>query len=220
MSAHILVVEDERKLADILARSLEAAGHDVTVLYEGSAVMETVSRERIDLVLLDWLLPGVDGLTLCRQLRASSNVPIMMITAKVEHADRVAGLDTGADDYICKPFSLIEIEARIRALLRRSPSGYADTREALRIDDAAHKVLVYGKELKTTLVEYRLLIKLFSSPGHTFTRNELIDSLYDDNRVVTDRTTDFHVKNLRRKLQECGLNDVITTIYGVGYRWK
>ena len=220
MSAHVLVVEDEPKLADLLAQYLELGGFRVTVLYEGNAVLDTFSREQIDIVLLDWLLPGIDGFTLCHQLRASSDVPIIMITGRVEESERIAGLEAGADDYICKPFSVREVIARIGAMLRRhqpSPEGVSGR---LYIDDLAHAVFLDGKALDLTLVEYRLLKTLYTNPERAFTRDDLIDDIYQDHRIVTDRTVDVHIKNLRHKLQISGLADVIATVYGLGYRWQ
>lgn len=220
MSAHVLVVDDEAKLADLLAQYLELAGYDVTVLYEGNTVLDTFSREQIDIVLLDWLLPGVDGNTLCHQLRASSDVPIIMITGRIEEAERIAGLETGADDYICKPFSVREVVARVGAMLRRRQPSPSRISGRLFIDDLAHAVFLDGKVLDLTLVEYRLLKTLYANPERAFTRDDLINVIYEDNRIVTDRTVDVHIKNLRHKLHILGLADVITTVYGLGYRWQ
>lgn len=219
MSSHILVVEDEQKLADVLARYLEARGYRITVLNEGNGVLETISRERIDIALLDWSLPGVDGLTLCQQMRAASDVSIIMLTGRVEERERIAGLEAGADDYICKPFGLGEVAARVGAQLRRRPTS-TQANERLYIDNIAHAVLLDGQAMDLTLVEYRLLKTLHSSPDRAFTRDELINGIYEDKRIVTDRTVDVHVKNLRHKLQDGGLADAITTVYGVGYRWR
>lgn len=218
MSTHVLVVEDEQKLANVLARYLEAKDYRTTVLHKGDRVLDTISRGQIDIVLLDCSLPGVDGLTLCRQTRAVSDVPIIMVTGRVEERERIAGLEAGADDYICKPFSLGEVAARVNAMLRRRPV-LAQANGRLHIDDIAHAVFWDGKELELTLVEYRLLKTLYSSPDRAFTRDELINDIYADKRIVTDRTIDVHVKNLRHKLQAGGLAEVITTIYGLGYRW-
>ncbi|WP_153111381.1 response regulator [Propionivibrio limicola] len=220
MSAHVLIVEDEQTLANNLAQNLAASGFQVTVLHDGRNVVETVSRQGVDIVLLDWLLPEVDGLTLCRQLRTSCPVPIIMMTAKVEEVDRVEGLETGADDYLCKPFSLREMVARVRALLRRSQPEPMPHAYALHIDDVAHRVFVNAQEVELTLVEYRLLKTLHSTPGRAFTRDDLLDGMYHDHRIVNDRTINVHVKNLRRKLETYGLNNPIATIHGVGYRWN
>lgn len=222
MTARILVVEDEVKLANILARYLESRSHHVTVLHDGSAVLATIAREQIEIVLLDWLLPGVDGLTLCRTISAMGSVSVIMMTAKVDEADRIAGLDSGAADYICKPFSLSEVAARVRALLRmvRRLPRPTPASEGLHLDDTAHRAFANGRELDLTLVEYRLLKRLHSVPGRVFSRDELLDDIYEDNRVVNDRTVDAHIKNLRHKLLGCGLENVIATVYGIGYRWQ
>lgn len=220
MSVHVLVVEDERKLANILALYLESSGYRVTVLHDGHAVTETISHQSFDIVLMDWLLPGVDGITLCQEIRKTSDLPIIMITAKVDESDRVMGLEAGADDYICKPFSLREMVARIRAQLRRRRPGVSVVpRDLVHIDDAAHRVFVNGNEMDLALTEYRLLKVLLSNAGHVLSRDELVDKIYLDNRVVEDRTIDSHIKRLRLKMQSFGLKDAISTVYGVGYRW-
>jgi two-component system response regulator BaeR len=168
-----------------------------------------------DLVLLDLMLPGRDGLEICRELRTFSDVPIVMVTAKVEEIDRLIGLDLGADDYVCKPFSVRELVARVRAILRRrrTPST------ALLIDEERHVAELDGKPLDLTPVEFRLLRALAASPGRVFPRERLLERLYEDHRVVTDRTVDAHVKNLRRKLEEVRPGEeVVRSIYGVGYK--
>lgn len=220
MSPHVLVVEDEQKLASVLARYLQAGGYRTTVLNEGNGVLEMISRERIDIVLLDWSLPDVDGLTLCQQMRAVSDVSIIMVTGRVEERERIAGLEAGADDYICKPFGLGELVARVGAQLRRRRPASTQANGRLYIDNIAHAVLLDGQAMDLTLVEYRLLKTLHSSPDRAYTRDELINGIYEDRRIVTDRTVDVHVKNLRHKLHAGGLPDVITTVYGVGYRWR
>lgn len=220
MNAHVLVVEDERKLANILALYLESAGYGVTVLHDGHAVTGTIARRSFDIVLMDWLLPGVDGITLCQEIRKTSDLPIIMITAKVDESDRIMGLEAGADDYICKPFSLREMVARIRAQLRRRRPGVSIApRDLVQIDDAAHRVFVNGNEMELALTEYRLLKVLLSNAGHVLSREDLVEKIYLDNRVVEGRTIDSHIKRLRLKMQSFGLKDVISTVYGVGYRW-
>jgi two-component system response regulator BaeR len=163
--------------------------------------------------LLDLMLPGRDGLEICRELRTFTDIPIVMVTAKVEEIDRLVGLDLGADDYVCKPFSIRELVARVRAILRRprsAPTG-------LSVDE--HRATLDGKELDLTPVELRLLRTLASSPGRVFPRERLLERLYEDHRVVTDRTVDAHVKNLRRKLEEVRPGEeLVRSIYGVGYK--
>jgi len=214
--ADILVVEDEPKLAALLRDYLQAAGHRVTCLDDGLAVVPAVRRAEPDLILLDIMLPGRDGLDICRELRTFSEVPIMLITARVEEVDRLLGLDLGADDYICKPFSPREVMARVRAILRRLPPR---TVAGLQLDAGAYRASYAGVDLDLTPVEFRLLHCLAAAPGRVFSRDKLMDHLYDDHRVVTDRTVDSHVKNLRRKLEQAAPEqELIYSIYGVGYK--
>jgi two-component system response regulator BaeR len=218
--SRILIVEDEPKLAALEADYLKAAGFETHSIADGREVLPWVRAQPPDLILLDLMLPGRDGLEICRELRASDDerirdVPIVMVTAKVEEIDRLIGLDLGADDYVCKPFSVRELVARVRAILRRrrTPST------ALLIDDERHLAELDGKPLDLTPVEFRLLRTLASSPGRVFPRERLLERLYEDHRVVTDRTVDAHVKNLRRKLEEVRPGeDVVRSIYGVGYK--
>jgi two-component system response regulator BaeR len=221
-TAHILVVEDEPKLAALLRDYLLAAGHSVDCLADGLQVIPAVREREPDVILLDLMLPGRDGLSLCRELREFSDVPILMITARVEEVDRLLGLDSGADDYICKPFSPREVVARVRAILRRREPRVANAGAApLELDAATWKARYRGVELDLTPVEFRLLNCLASAPGQVFSRDRLLDRLYPDHRVVTDRTVDSHVKNLRRKLEAIDPSCTpIQSIYGVGYRFE
>jgi two-component system response regulator BaeR len=179
-----------------------------------------MAAQPADLVLLDIMLPGLDGLAVCRALRAESDVPIVMLTARVEEADRLLGLDLGADDYICKtPFSPREIMARVRAILRRTRRGALAAPGALQIDEAGWRASWRGVPLELTPVEFRLLKTLAAAPGRVFSRDSLLDRLHDDARAVTDRAVDSHVKNLRRKLESAAPGqDPIRSIYGVGYK--
>lgn len=214
-TANILVVEDEPKLAALLRDYLQAEGHRVTCLADGLAVVPAVRASEPQLILLDIMLPGRDGLDICRELRTFSDVPIMLITARIEEVDRLLGLDLGADDYICKPFSPREVMARVRAVLRRRPPA----NNGLRLDAEAYRAFYDQQELDLTPVEFRLLHCLATSPGRVYSRDQLMDHLYDDHRVVTDRTVDSHVKNLRRKLEQAAPEqDLIHSIYGVGYK--
>jgi two-component system response regulator BaeR len=213
--SRILIVEDEPKLAALEADYLKAAGFETHAIADGREVVPWVRAQPPDLILLDLMLPGRDGLEICRELRTFSDVPIVMVTAKVEEIDRLIGLDLGADDYVCKPFSVRELVARVRAILRRrrTPST------ALLIDVERHVAELDGKPLDLTPVEFRLLHALASSPGRVFPRERLLERLYEDHRVVTDRTVDAHVKNLRRKLEEVRPGEeVVRSIYGVGYK--
>ncbi len=215
--ARILVVEDEPKLAALLRDYLSAAGHQVQCLADGLAVLPAVRAAMPDLILLDLMLPGQDGLAICRELRGFSDVPIIMITARVEEVDRLLGLDLGADDYICKPFSPREVVARARAILRRRPRQAGDA--GLQLDEATWQARFNQVDLDLTPVEFRLLKALNEHPGRVFSRDQLIDRLYSDHRVVTDRTVDSHIKNLRRKLEQAAPGEEpIQSIYGVGYK--
>ncbi|SDH90369.1 two-component system, OmpR family, response regulator BaeR [Pseudomonas benzenivorans] len=188
----------------------------MTCLDDGLAVVPAVRKAEPQLILLDIMLPGRDGLDICRELRTFSEVPIMLITARVEEVDRLLGLDLGADDYICKPFSPREVMARVRAILRRRPPQASG---GLQLDAATYRASYAGVELDLTPVEFRLLHCLAATPGRVYSRDQLMDRLYDDHRVVTDRTVDSHVKNLRRKLEQVAPGqELIHSIYGVGYK--
>ncbi|WP_040263491.1 response regulator [Pseudomonas massiliensis] len=222
MAAPILIVEDEPKLAALLRDYLEAAGFPTLCVANGLDAAAAVRTHRPRLVLLDLMLPGRDGLEVCRDIRSFSPVPIIMLTARVEESDRLQGLDLGADDYVCKPFSPREVVARVKAVLRRAPSIASPTPGGARlvIDHEAHQASFDGVMLELTRVELRLLDTLSSAPGRVFSRDQLLDHLYPDRRIVTDRTVDSHVRNLRRKLaQACPGDDPIQSLYGVGYKW-
>jgi two-component system, OmpR family, response regulator BaeR len=215
----ILIVEDEPKLATLLADYLRPEGYLVEMIGDGLLVIEGVKRSAPDLILLDLMLPGRDGLSLCRELRGFSNVPIMMMTARVEEVDRLLGLDSGADDYICKPYSPREVVARVRAVLRRSRTEpYAD---GLMIDMTAGRALLNGCDLGLTIVELRLLNALAAHPGRIFSRDRLQDAMYPDAREVVDRTVDSHIKKLRHKINAVSpASELIHSVYGMGYRYE
>jgi two-component system response regulator BaeR len=217
--AHVLIVEDEPKIAALLRDYLAASGYRASVLDTGDGAIEWIRAQKPDLVLLDLMLPVTDGLAICRGARAFSNVPILMITARVEEIDRLLGLELGADDYICKPFSPREVVARVRAVLRRASAPPGGDPSPIHLDEDRFEARVRGRALVLTPAEFRLLRKLFAQPGRVFSRAQLIDALYVDHRVVSDRTVDSHVKNLRRKLAESGV-DPIASVYGVGYRFE
>jgi two-component system response regulator BaeR len=215
----VLVVEDEPKIAALLRDYLAASGYHVSVLERGDGAVEWIREHAPEIVLLDLMLPGSDGLAICRGVRAFSNVPIVMVTARIEEIDRLLGLELGADDYICKPFSPREVVARVRAVLRRASAPAAGESSPIQLDEERFEARVNGKPLTLTPVEFRLLRKLVAQPGRVFSRTQLIDALYLDHRVVSDRTVDSHVKNLRRKLADAGV-DPIASVYGVGYRFE
>ena len=220
----ILLVEDEDKIAAVLSDYLARAGYVVHRLLRGDEVEPWLAGNHADLVLLDLMLPGRDGLEVCRDLRhkpdrAQNKPAIIMVTARVEEIDRLLGLEAGADDYICKPFSPREVVARVRAVLRRSTTAMEP--DGLTVDLKAGCAWLDGQALHLTLLELRMLKHLVSQPGRIFTRDQLMDAMYVDDRDVVDRTVDSHVKKLRRKLQSArpGL-DYIHSVYGIGYKYE
>ena len=215
----ILIVEDEPKLASLVADYLKASGYEPHCIENGLEVVSWVKSNQPDLIVLDLMLPGRGGLEICKEVRTFSDLPIIMVTARVEEVDRLIGLEAGADDYLCKPFSVRELVARVKALLRRPRTEGFSKNSSLVIDEASHKVSLDGKDIDLTPVEFRLLAALAAEPGRVFSRDGLLEKLYADHRVVTDRTVDAHVKNLRRKLEEVRPgSDLVRSIYGVGYR--
>ena len=219
---HILIVEDEPRLAAILGDYLTASSYTHHWVSNGLDAVAAFRTEKPDLVLLDLMLPGRGGMDICRELRLNNQTPIIMITALVEEIDRLIGLETGADDYICKPFSPREVVARINAVLRRHryfPN--IATPDVLIIDEASYRASVYGKELDLTPIEFNLLHFFYQSQGRVFSRDQVLAQIYPDHRIVTDRTVDTHVKNLRKKLAEAGGSEEwIVSIYGVGYKME
>ena len=214
----VLVVEDEPKLANLLADYLAADGFAPRCVGDGNAAIVEVRKNEATLMLLDLMLPGKDGLTVCREVRSFNALPIIMITARVDEIDRLLGLEMGADDYICKPFSPREVVARVRAVLRRVPAASGGSAGRLVLDQARYEVALDGRSIALTPVEFRLLKTLASAPGRIHSRDQLLDRLYEDRRVVLDRTVDSHVKNVRRKLAEIAPGqEIIRSIYGVGY---
>lgn len=213
--SRILIVEDEPKLAALEADYLKAAGYEAHCIGNGADAIPWVRANAPDLILLDLMLPGRDGLEVCREVRGFSDVPIIMVTAKVEEIDRLVGLDLGADDYVCKPFSVRELVARVRAILRRGRAKAS----GLALDEERHLATLDGRPLDLTPVEFRLLGTLAAAPGRVFSRAKLLERLYEDHRVVTDRTVDAHIKNLRRKLEAARPGEeLVRSIYSVGYK--
>ncbi|WP_346950173.1 response regulator [Dyella sp.] len=218
MTARILIVEDESELAAIVADYVAAAGYTAEVIADGKVALERATKAMPDLIVLDLMLPGLDGLSVCQALRAFSEVPILMLTARVEEVDRLLGLEAGADDYLCKPFSPRELVARIKAILRRMRADAAD-RPLWRIDEAARSIRVGAHPLDLTPSEYQLLATMLRRPGMAYSRTQLLDVIQRDNLDANDRTIDTHVKNLRRKLAAVLPEvEIIHSIYGVGYR--
>ena len=219
---HVLIVEDEPKLGQLLIDYLTAGGYQPHLWADGNAVLPYVHQTPPDLILLDLMLPGTDGLTLCREIRRFSDVPIVMVTAKIEEIDRLLGLEIGADDYICKPYSPREVVARVKTILRRCVRRTeANAEPMLIIDENRYQASFQDQLLDLTPAEFRLLKTLATQPGTVLSREQLLNHLYDDYRVVTDRTVDSHIKNLRRKLEQLENGEpFIRSVYGIGYRWE
>lgn len=222
----ILVVEDEHELAALIKRQLEGEGYSAVVAHDGQTALMLAAQASPDLVILDWMLPGLDGLTVCRRLRDRSPVPIVMLTARAEEADRVLGLEVGADDYLTKPFSLRELMARVRAIFRRVELERREEAEPttpirlgqLQIDPVARRITVGGEPIDLTVKEYDLMLLLARHPGRSFSRSYLLDHIWGDDYEGGDRTVDTHIVRLRRKLGDLG--EQIVTVWGVGYRFE
>ena len=225
-AARILIIEDEVRLASLLADYLRAAGCTVSCLHEGTGAVRAIREQAPDLVLLDLMLPGQDGISICREVRAWSAVPIIMTTARVEEIDRLLGLELGADDYICKPYSPREVVARVRAVLRRTRAG-TDIPSVpgqpleLRLDPEQLRVHGNGLSITLSTVEFALLEALVHAPGRIFSRDQLMDRIYPDRRVVSERTIDSHIRKLRRRLEELAPGAAwVQSVYGAGYRYE
>ena len=218
----ILIVEDEPKISHLLRDYLQQAGYEARESLNYDQIQCWVEQEEINLILLDWMLPGMSGLEICQQLRTISNVPILMITARVEEIDRLKGLDSGADDYICKPFSPREVVARVKAVLRRTNhEDHAElTAGPLRLDQSTHQVWVDESEVVLTPNEFGVLRVLLQRPGKVWSRESLLQQVQGYQFNGYDRTIDTHVKNLRKKLATYGLESSIVTVYGIGYRFQ
>ena len=226
MKANIAIVEDEPRLASLLKDYLEKSEYSATVWTDGSEALAAFHDELPDLILLDLMLPGTDGLSICKELRKTSDVPIIMLTARVEEIDRLLGLEIGADDYICKPFSPRQVIARVKAMLRRNniaqePLEHTEKHDGnLSLETSCYTATLEGQNLDLTPVEFRILTALYGPPARVLNRNQLMDAMYDDHRAVSDRTVDSHVANLRKKLKTISpQSEFIQPVYGVGYRY-
>ncbi len=221
----ILVIDDEKDLIDLVSYNLEKEGFAVRSAFDGEAGLASAKREVPDLLLVDLMMPGMDGLELCRRLRSdplTASIPIIMLTAKSAESDRVVGLELGADDYVTKPFSPRELAARVKAVLRRSSSQGAPPavirRGDLVIDPTRREVCCKGSSIPVTASEFRLLHFLAMHPGQVFSRSELIDGALGRDVSVVDRTIDVHITGLRKKLGDCG--EYVETVRGFGYRFR
>ena len=226
--ASILVVEDELAINDLIRAELEAEGHVVRQAHDGPTALRLVEEQAPQLVILDWMLPGLDGLSVCRQLRQNHLMPIIMLTARSEEVDRVLGLEVGADDYLVKPFGVRELLARTRAALRRvelearrglgAPSDEkAIVHGRLRVEPGSHRASLDGVELALTPKEFELLFLFVANPGRAFNREFLIERIWGGDFEGFDRAVDNHIRRLRQKLGDAG--DKIATVWGVGYRF-
>lgn len=222
-SKHILVVEDEKKIADLICDYLKAADFRTSTLSRGDRVVSQIKKEPPDLIILDIMLPGMDGMAICREIRKFSNVPIIMLTARVEEIDRLLGLELGADDYICKPFSPREVVARVKTIFRRVHTEIPSHRLVagpISLDTESHQVIINQQPLSLTPNEFGLLKSMMSQPNRVFSRSELINRVQGYEFEGYDRTVDTHIKNLRKKIsQKLPGQDIISTVYGIGYKF-
>ena len=220
---HVLIVEDEKKLADILIAYLNKEQFRVTHYESGSGVSDWVKNNQPNIILLDLMLPDVNGKDLCKEIREFSTVPIIMVTAMIDEIDRLIGLELGADDYVCKPFSPKEVVARVKAVLRRSEGDFnqGEIYDAFQVNDETYSIKLHGDRLDLTPVEFRLLKMFIQSPGRVFNRDQILDNIFEDGRIVLDRTVDTHVKNLRHKLKTASPeHDYVRSVYGIGYSFE
>jgi DNA-binding response OmpR family regulator len=225
----ILVVDDERKIVDLVRLYLEREGYRVLAAYDGKSALDLARQEKPALIVLDWMLPGMSGVDVCRTLRQESAVPIVMLTARAEETDKLIGLELGADDYVTKPFSPRELAARVRAVLRRGEGAAAQgagqppapiTVGDVTADMARHQVRVAGRAVELTPTEFALLAALIQSPGRVYTRLQLLDKALGDSYEGYERTVDAHIKNLRQKLEpDPAKPRYVITVYGVGYKF-
>ena len=218
----IAIVEDESKLATLLSDYLQKENYLTTIYQDGTQALDALQQNLPDLILLDLMLPGTDGMTICREIRNTSSVPIIMMTARVEEIDRLLGLELGADDYICKPYSPREVVARVKAVLRRTGSAQtAETGEHFLLEENEAQVKVNGQTCSLTQIELGLLKTMVAHPGRIYNREQLMRRIYSDNRIVSDRTIDSHIKKLRQKLKTLDNDsEYIHSVYGIGYKFE
>lgn len=222
----ILIVDDEASIRDMVAMTLELNGFDCIQAADATEAHSIIVDKRPDLVLLDWMMPGISGIELSRRLRrdrATKEIPVIMITAKGEESNKIEGLETGADDYVTKPFSTKELMARIKAVLRRAQSneeGGLLKYEGLELDSQAHRISADGKPIKLGPTEYRLLQFFMSHPDRAYSREQLLDLVWGGNVYIDDRTVDVHIRRLRKALNDFGYDRYIQTVRGTGYRFS
>ena len=219
-SGKVLIVEDEVKIAQLMADYLNQSAYDTQLIHRGDEVEGWLKMNSCDLILLDLMLPGKDGLEICKSIRKFSDIPIIMVTAKVEEIDRLIGLEVGADDYVCKPFSPREVVARVKAVMRRFSSAGESIDAGISLDENTFKVSFESQQCELTKVEFNLFQTLYGRAGHIFSRDQLMTTIYDDRHVVSDRTIDSHIKKIRKKLSSIGIDEnSIQSVYGAGYKF-
>lgn len=220
---HVLIADDEERIREVVQYALERDGFRVTAVADGTAALEAVRRETIDIIVLDVTMPGLDGLEVCRRIRAERQTPILFLSARAEEIDRILGLEIGGDDYITKPFSPRELVARVKAILRRADDTQQRARArvlshgSVRIDPERHDVQCKGEPIKLTATEFGVLHSLYERPGIVLTRAQLMERAYQYDNLVTERTIDTHVRRIRSKFRPHGV-DPIETVHGVGYK--
>ena len=218
--SRVLVVEDDRKISELLLNYLRAQGYEATAVHDGRVAVQHISQTQPDAIILDWMLPGLEGIGVCKAVRAFSDVPILMLTARVDELDRLLGLDTGADDYVCKPFAPREVVARVRALLRRAGGKLKTSPKLWVVEDASFRISWLGQWLPLTRIEFMMFRTLLARPGRVYSRDQLLASVHDSQRDISDRAIDTHIKNLRKKIQAVEpASDCIASVYGLGYRF-
>ena len=223
MMQTILIVEDEKKLANILSDYLKRDGFKTEMIENGIEVVTWVKQNNPDLILLDLMLPNVNGKDICKEIRTFSKVPIIMVTAMIDEVDRLIGLELEADDYICKPFSPKEVVARVKTVLRRTDPDYinSDPLKGFVVNAENYSIILEGKKLDLTPVEFRILSMFINYPGRVYNRDQILNIIFEDGRIVLDRTVDTHIKNLRKKLYAIIPDqEYIRSVYGIGYSFE
>jgi len=223
MMQTILIVEDEKKLANILSDYLKRDGFKTEMIENGIEVVPWVKQNNPDLILLDLMLPNVNGKDICKEIRTFSKVPIIMVTAMIDEVDRLIGLELEADDYICKPFSPKEVVARVKTVLRRTDPNYINTDplKGFVVNAENYSIILEGKKLDLTPVEFRILSMFINYPGRVYNRDQILNIIFEDGRIVLDRTVDTHIKNLRKKLHAIKPDsEHIRSVYGIGYSFE
>jgi len=223
ISGHVILVEDEPAIANILHDYLRKSGFRTTCIGNGSEAVDAVKNDPPDVVLLDIMLPGKDGITICREIRTFSSVPIIMVTARTEEIDKLLGLELGADDYVCKPFSPREVVARVKAQFRRASfaANQQSKPQMFEVDEEKARILIQGHALDLTPTEYRIFKLLLSHPSRVYSRAQLLELCYQQDQTIVDRAIDSHVKNLRKKIAKVlPGQELIHAVYGMGYRFE